>query len=163
MPKQESVDSILQSTKINWPEAYDHISPSILKLLRAHHHIRTDLEELLGHYQIQGADFGILATLRRSGEPYCLSPTTLYHSLLFSSGGLTKVLNRMKQAELIERLDNPDDKRSKLVKLSPMGKELVDAIIVELHKNEQKKLAILSEDEIKQLDILLSKLLLSWN
>ncbi|WP_394132289.1 MarR family winged helix-turn-helix transcriptional regulator [Shewanella maritima] len=162
MAKLESVDSILQTTKINWSEAYDGISPSILRLVRAHHFIRSDLENLLSNYQLQGADFGILATLRRNGAPYCLSPTALYHSLLFSSGGLTKVINRMGQAGLIERIDNPDDKRSKLVQLTQKGKELVDAVIIELHKNEKKKLSVLSKNEIQQLDTLLNKLLSSW-
>ncbi|MBR9728878.1 MarR family winged helix-turn-helix transcriptional regulator [Shewanella intestini] len=162
MQQQETVDSILYSTKTHWPEAYKTITPAILRLIRTHYHIDVVLNNVQQKYQLQGAEFGILTTLRRSGAPYCLSPTALYHSLLFSSGGLTKVLNRVEKAGLITRVDNPDDKRSKLVKLTPKGKVLIEKLVVELHQKEQQKMAILTLDEQQQLEGLLKKLLKSW-
>jgi len=60
---------------------------------------------------------------------------------------------------LIERIDNPEDKRSKLVKLTERGKVLIDEIIQKLHNHEQEAISVLTEQEQHQLNELLTKLL----
>ncbi len=129
---------------------------------RIHSHLDDDLEDIIIQHDLQKADFGILATLRRSCEPYCLSPTDLYRSMLFSSGGLTKVLSRVEKAGLIERLNNPDDGRSKLVKLTELGRKIIEQVGISLHQKEQRKLDILTAEEKQQLDKLLNKVLGQW-
>lgn len=91
-----------------------------------------------------------------------MSPTQLYSAMLFSSGGLTKVLTRLQQAQLIQRLKNPQDKRSKLVQLTTKGQNLIDTVIVHLHATEQPFTDILTKDEQQTLDRLLTKLLEQW-
>ncbi|MGY5449576.1 MarR family winged helix-turn-helix transcriptional regulator [Agarivorans sp. MS3-6] len=158
MAQQQSVDHILHSTKLNWPEAYQGISSIILRTVRANAKFVTLLESVIGQYGLQGADFGVLVTLRRHPAPYCLSPTELYSAMLFSSGGLTKVLTRITNAGLVERINNPDDKRSKLVRLTEQGKVLIEQVTLELHEQEQATLSVLSQQEQQQLDQLLRKL-----
>lgn len=72
------------------------------------------------------------------------------------------MLIRVSDAGLIERIDNPEDKRSKLVKLTEKGKILIDKVIPELHRQERKKMAVLSAGEQQQLSLLLEKLLSAW-
>ncbi|MGB5443986.1 MAG: MarR family transcriptional regulator [Psychromonas sp.] len=162
MPKQETIANILKKIKKNKPEDFNNYSPAILRIQRVHDYLHQELDLLLEKYDLQGADFSVLGTLRREKKPYCLSPTELYHSMLFSSGGLTKVLNRVTDAGLIERIDNPNDKRSKLVKLTAAGKILIDDVIRDLHGREQKIMAVLSESEQQQLNKLLEKFLCVW-
>ncbi|MGR5148062.1 MarR family winged helix-turn-helix transcriptional regulator [Photobacterium alginatilyticum] len=159
MSKQETVANILKKIEDNWPQSAEKCSPAILRLHRIHDYHQQDLIEILDQYDLQRADFSVLAALRRQGEPCCLSPTELYRSMLFSSGGLTKVLSRVTTLGLIERLDNPEDKRSKLVKLTEKGKELIDRIIQQLHNHEQEYVSVLSKEEQEQLNTLLEKLL----
>ncbi|GGB18341.1 MarR family winged helix-turn-helix transcriptional regulator [Agarivorans gilvus] len=158
MEKQQTVDRILEDVETNWPQAHQRILPQVLRLIRAEHGLRCAVGVVFDKYQLQGADYSALATLRRTPAPHCLPPTTLYHSMLFSSGGLTKVLNRLEQAELIERVANPEDKRSKLVKLSDLGKQLVEQVVVELQQAERQFMQPLSTDEQRQLNQLLAKL-----
>ncbi|GEA50311.1 transcriptional regulator [Vibrio inusitatus NBRC 102082] len=162
MLKQESLETILKRGVANWPEAFDEFRSTILMIHRIHSHLDDDLEAIIVHHHLQKADFGILMTLRRSGEPYCLSPTDLYRSMLFSSGGLTKVLGRVEKAGLIERVENPDDGRSKLVKLTKQGCKLIEQVAFTLHQQELRKLDILTKEEKKQLDLLLGKVLGQW-
>ena len=82
--------------------------------------------------------------------------------MLFSSGGLTKVLNRITTAGFIVRIDNANDKRGKLVQLTESGKMLIDKVIVELHAEEQNKMNFLSQHEKEQLNTLLKKVLNVW-
>ncbi|MGF1757260.1 MarR family transcriptional regulator [Photobacterium sagamiensis] len=162
MSKQESVANILKKIEEHWPESFENYSPAILRMHRIHDYLQQNLAQVIEKYDLQRADFSVLATLRRGGEPYCLSPTELYCSMLFSSGGLTKVLGRITKAGLVERIDNPEDKRSKLVQLTESGKSLIDKIIQELHNSEQKKMAVLSGQEQDQLNTLMEKFLSAW-
>lgn len=159
MIKQETVANILKTIEENWPQSAEKCSPAILRIHRIHDYHQQDLIKILEEYDLQRADFSVLAALRRQGEPCCLSPTELYRSMLFSSGGLTKVLCRVTTLGLIERIDNPEDKRSKLVRLTEPGKVLIDEIIQKLHNHEQEIIAVLSEQEQQQLNTLLEKLL----
>ncbi|MFT5806738.1 MAG: DNA-binding MarR family transcriptional regulator [Moritella dasanensis] len=154
-----SITKILESMTLNWPECGATVSPAILRLFRVSDMFHNTVKLHVEKYNLQCADFGVLCTLRRSPSPYCLSPTVLYQSMLFSSGGLTKVLGRLSQAELIERLDNPEDKRSKLVQLTGKGQQLVEMILPALHQQDQKMLQVLSSDEQAQLNSLLQRVL----
>ncbi len=77
------------------------------------------------------ANSTVLATLRRSGAPYCLRPTELYRLLMISSGGLTDRLDRLEAAGLILRRPSPEDARSLLAELTPAGREKVEAAFAE--------------------------------
>lgn len=154
-----SINEILEAMDDNWPECADTVSPALLRLLRVSNLFHNQMEAHVEGYDLQRAEFSVLSTLRRSPIPYCLSPTALYQSLIFSSGGLTKVLNRLSQAELIERIDNPEDKRSKLVQLTDTGKQLIETVMPRLHQKERNVLSVLSPDEQQQLDSLMQRIL----
>jgi len=68
-------------------------------------------------------------------------------------------LNRLSQAELIERIDNPEDKRSKLVQLTTTGKQLIETVMPQLHQKERNILSVLSADEQLQLDSFMKRIL----
>jgi len=157
MTKQTSVNNILKKTKNNWPESNQALSPEILRIHRISTHLHHNLEQVLKHYALQAAEFSVLETLRKEKMPHCLTPTELSTAMLFSSGGLTKVLNRIRVAGFIIRIDNPNDKRGKLVQLTEKGKDLIDKVIVELHAKEQNKMNVLSKSEKVLLNTLLEK------
>ncbi|MDQ2631281.1 MAG: MarR family transcriptional regulator [Actinomycetota bacterium] len=100
----------------------------------------------------------ILLTLRRSGAPYRLLPTQLTGSLLVSSGTMTNRLDRLERRGLVERVPNPEDRRSVEIALTDEGRELVDAVIGEHVAREQEMLAPLSARERETLTRILRKL-----
>jgi len=154
-----NINEILQAMDDNWPECADGVSPALLRLLQVSNLFHNQMEALVANYDLQRAEFSVLSTLRRTPIPYCLSPTVLYQSMIFSSGGLTKVLNRLSHAALIERVDNPEDKRSKLVQLTSKGKQLIETVMPELHQKEKNGLSVLSADELQQLDSMMQRVL----
>lgn len=79
-------------------------------------------------YGIERGEFDVLATLRRSGRPYELSPTQLYQDLMLSSGGITNRIKRLSDKGLVTRRPNPDDGRSDLVCLTQKGIALADEV-----------------------------------
>ncbi|WP_157946044.1 MarR family winged helix-turn-helix transcriptional regulator [Vibrio gangliei] len=133
-----------------------------LRLHRISDYLKADVQQHLAPYQLQQADFSILISLYRQGKPYNTSPTLLYKTMLFSSGGLTKVLARVEEKQLIERIDNPEDKRSKLVQLTEIGLQTIESILDKLQQSRQQKLSCLNAQEQKQFEELLTKILNDW-
>jgi DNA-binding MarR family transcriptional regulator len=71
-------------------------------------------------------DFDVLATLRRSGQPWRLTPTALRHSVLLTSGAMTACLNRLEAQGLIVREPASDDRRVLAAVLTEPGRALAD-------------------------------------
>ena len=109
---------------------------------------------------LQEGEFDVLATLRRSGAPFTLSPTQLYEAMMLSSGGMTARLNRMEKRGLIARLPNPEDRRGVLVQLTDQGHNLIERAVALHAENETRLLSSLRPDEQDQLNNLLQKLAL---
>ncbi len=102
--------------------------------------------------------FDVLAALRRAGPPYQLNPTELLRTVMLTSGGMTKRVDRMVEADLIGRRPDPDDRRATLVRLTRKGKALADKAVVLHAGNEARILGLLSVAERRELDRLLRKL-----
>jgi DNA-binding MarR family transcriptional regulator len=72
---------------------------------------------------------------------------------------MTKRLDRLEDAGLVERRPDPGDRRGTLVGLTKRGREIVDAALVTHVGNEERLLQTLSASERRTLDALLRKLL----
>ena len=88
--------------------------------------LQARLEAVFAEHGLNTASFDVLATLRRAGKPYSLTPTALFESLMVTSGTMTNRLQRLEEKGLIRRLPNPEDARSQLVQLTPQGKALIE-------------------------------------
>ena len=60
---------------------------------------------------INEADYGILAPLRRAGEPFTLTPTELARQRMMTSGGMTAAIDRVEKKGLVTGEPNPSDRR----------------------------------------------------
>ncbi|MBU9559005.1 MarR family winged helix-turn-helix transcriptional regulator [Burkholderia multivorans] len=120
---------------------------------------RDRLNPLFARYGMQPGEFDVLATLRRSGAPFALTPTALYDALMMSSGGMTARIDRLQKAGWVERRPNPADGRGTLVALTATGRALIDEAVVAHVDNQRAMLAALSAAEQAQLARLLDKLL----
>lgn len=109
------------------------------------------------NYQLSHWEFDVLATLRRAGKPYCLSPTVLFDSMMVSSGTMTNRLQHLEKKQLIERIDNPDDKRSLLVQLTTEGICLIDRAVASHISLENRLMSGMSKEELTIINLLLKK------
>jgi DNA-binding MarR family transcriptional regulator len=121
--------------------------------------MRDHMNPLFAEAGLQPGEFDVLATLRRSGEPYMLSPTHLYETVMISSGGMTNRLDRLERAGLVERRPDPNDRRGKLIALTDAGKRVIDETIDRHVANEERILSVLTPAEQKKLNALLRKLI----
>jgi DNA-binding MarR family transcriptional regulator len=121
--------------------------------------MREHMNPLFAKAGLQAGEFDVLATLRRSGEPYRLSPTQLYEAAMISSGGMTDRLDRLERAGLVVRRPDPKDRRGKLIVLTDPGKRMIDEAIGRHVANEERLLLSLTLAEQETLDALLKKLI----
>ncbi len=120
---------------------------------------RERLNPLFADFGLQPGEFDVLATLRRSGAPYALTPTALYDATMMSSGGMTNRIDRLQQAGWVERRPNPEDGRGTLVALTKAGFALIDKAVSAHVENQRAVLSVLSDAEQRQLAKLLAKLI----
>ena len=105
-------------------------------------------------------EFDVLAALRRTGEPYALTPGSLVRATLVTSATMTHRVDRLASEGLVVRGPDPDDRRGVLVRLTDLGRARVDAALQDLVAAEAGLLAGLSEAERGGLAALLRRLLL---
>ena len=117
------------------------------------------IEPVFTRHDLDTGEFDVLATLRRSGVPYCQRPTELYQSLMITSGGLTDRLNRLEKKGFIKRIVSETDRRSALVQLTATGLKTINAAFVEDMTIEAELLSVLDDGERRQLATLLARLL----
>ena len=120
---------------------------------------RERLVPLFARFGLQAGEFDVLATLRRSGQPYALTPTSLYEATMVTSGAMTNRLDRLEKAGLILRGPHPNDRRGIVVQLTEQGLALIDEALTAHVANEHEILAGLSGTERETLAQLLEKLI----
>jgi DNA-binding MarR family transcriptional regulator len=103
-------------------------------------------------------DFDVLATLRRSGAPYELTPTELAASTMVTSGAASKRVDRLERGGLVERRVDDSDARGRRVRLTDRGLALIDEAYAVHMANEAAMLAGLTEEERADLARLLRRL-----
>lgn len=151
----------IQNIQENTPQIYKdsiNISASLFFLKNK---MYDEGNEILSNvYNMNQTHLDVLATLYYLGdEQYTLSPTELYERMLFSSGGMTKVLKQLEEKEYIQRIENSEDKRSKLVQLSPLGEKITIKALGDVLELEDTYYSKLNKEEQKNLQALLEKML----
>lgn len=121
--------------------------------------VQRELDRAFSKHGLVSGDFDVLATIRRSGPPYRLTPGELSRSTMVTTGGMTKRLDRLEALGLIRRAPDPKDRRGRLIALTPDGRELVDRALETHLENEEALLDGLSLAKRRRLASLLRELL----
>lgn len=155
----DRIDGIIEQWQRERPELELEPLAIVGRLLRAADLANSSLGRGVAELGLQPGWFDVLAALRRDGPPYALNPGQLLETMMVTSGGLTKRLDRLVEAGLVERSADPDDRRGTRVRLTPRGKAIIDRAIAVHIWNEAALLDGLTAAERHTLDGLLRKLL----
>lgn len=159
--QSDAVDAILAQWARERPDLDCRPMGPVGRLKRCMMLMEPKVDAIFARYDLVRWEFDMLATLRRAGEPFELSPTQLFSTLMITSGTMTHRLKLLEKRGFITRRENPDDARSLLVALTPQGLALINQV-VEVHvANERDLLACLTPEQINQLDHALSLLMRS--
>lgn len=158
----DAVDAILAQ----WQRERSDLDVSPMGIIgrmeRLTKHLERALQETFSDFGLNAGEFDVLATLRRSGQPYQLTPTELFNTLMVSSGTMTHRIDRLEQADLVKRIPDPSDRRGTLIQLTNKGFNVIEKAVEAHVANEHHLLIVLEEAERKVLAQLLRKLLISF-
>jgi DNA-binding MarR family transcriptional regulator len=129
---RDAVDDILDQWSVERPDLDATPMGIFARLTRAQRVAAGRLEMSFGEHDLNRDDFDVLATLRRSGPTFRLTPTQLYRSALVSSGTMTGRIDRLEQLGLVDRRADPTDRRGSLVGLTTAGRRLADSLVERL-------------------------------
>ncbi|MCM5704601.1 MarR family winged helix-turn-helix transcriptional regulator [Larsenimonas salina] len=148
----DPVDAVLDQWRHEYPALAVEAMGTIGRLKRSSALIQTALDQVFDEFELASWEFDVLATLRRSGPPFCLAPTALFSSLMITSGTMTNRLKRLESRALIERVANEHDARSSLVQLTEAGRAVIERALFPHVANEERLLSQLSDEERAALD-----------
>ena len=158
----DNVDKIIEQWNLARPDL-DVSSMSLVgRFKRITQHLSLEMAKTFTEHGLNPASFDVLATLRRSGKPYALSPNDLIASMMVTSGTMTNRIDQLCKVGLVERIQNPDDGRSFIISLTKKGFVVIDATLTDHVATQDQLTSGLSASEQKQLNTLLSKFLNSF-
>lgn len=119
------------------------------------------VNDALSPHGLKYQEYAVLATLRVSGTPFKMTPSSLKSRLLFTSGGLSNLLKRLEANAWIARSNDPNDGRGVLVSLTAKGRKLADAAMPDHARAELQLLDDFTASERKLLTTFLTRLMSS--
>lgn len=159
--EEDAVGLVLRQWGVERPDLDVSAMGVFGRLSRAARMLNKSLAETFGRYGLNGGEFDVLATLRRSGGPYSLTPTELYRSMMLSSAAMTNRIDRLEERNLVVREPDPEDRRGVRIRLTDEGFGLIEAALEAHVEGEERLLAALSAEEREHLANLLSRLMAS--
>jgi DNA-binding MarR family transcriptional regulator len=161
MADTDGVDEMIEQWRGERPDLDASPIGVIGRISRLAREIELRLEPVYAASGLEPGWYDVLATLRRSGPSYRLRPTDFAATLMLTSSGTTKRLDRLEAAGHIIREPDPADRRGVLIALTPQGRRLVDRATGKHLANEHRILGGLTAGERRQLADLLRKLRLT--
>ena len=101
------------------------------------------------------SDFGVLEALLHKGP---LPVKALGEKVLLTSGSMTAAIDRLERRGLVAREDDPQDRRSRIVRLTPEGRKTIQALFRVHERDMEQAAARLNRGERLELMRLLRKL-----
>ena len=107
--------------KKNFIEEYEHIEHTLHRLMWAE---QKKFAALLAQHDLTLPQFLVLAAIRQHGAGCPIG--TLATEMFQSFPTMTGIVDRLKDAGLVARGDDPADRRKVVISLTPAGRDLLD-------------------------------------
>lgn len=120
-------------------------APLAFLMLETVHQMEEQLETALGRVGLSLAKFGVLARLAEAGEPVALGSLADRCSCVRSN--MTQLVDRLEADKLVERVDDPNDRRSIRASLTSEGRSRYEEGRRLLCQTEQDVFARLDKPE----------------
>lgn len=128
------------------------------RLERVFRLVDNSLVRIFKAHGLNNSSFDVLATLRRSGDPFRMTSSELARSTLITNSAVTQRLDKLEAAGLVTREGDPSDRRVVYAQLTPDGLTLIDEVTPSHFENEAHILSGLTGEERHSLAELLDKL-----
>ncbi|MCU1369012.1 MAG: MarR family transcriptional regulator [Ilumatobacteraceae bacterium] len=159
-PPADAVDRIIEQ----WATARPSFDVSPVEVIGRVSRLSRLIDRRLGRnfaeHGLQDWMYDVLATLRRSGEPFALTAGELVAQTMVTTGAMTNRIDRLEALGYVERRSG-DDRRTVIVALTRAGRTKVDDVSTSHMATEHELLAALTPKQRTQLATLLRTILIS--
>lgn len=104
------------------------------------------------------SDYGLMASLFRFGPPYMAKPSEIARASLLTPAGVTLRVDRLVKMSMVQRVKDPDDRRSVDVQLTDQGLVVVKRVALLSLERQRRMLNSLSVEEASVLETAFRKL-----
>ncbi|MCQ4211949.1 MarR family winged helix-turn-helix transcriptional regulator [Streptomyces longispororuber] len=125
----DAVDAIIEQWAAVRPDLDTAAMEVFGRIYRLARGMGDRIEQTYARIGISRGEFDVLATLRRAGAPYTLSPRRLSGTLMLTTGGMTGRLDKLERRGLVRRSPDPHDRRGLQVTLTDEGLAIVDEAV----------------------------------
>lgn len=157
----DHVDKIIKQWHQERPDLDVEPMEIIGRIKRLSQYFLREMDKTFSVHGLNGASFDVLATIRRSGAPYGLSPSDLMASTMVTSGTMTNRIDQLVKTGLVERTPNPKDARGFIISLTKKGYVLIDRALNDHVKTQAKLTTVLTKEDRRSLNLILRKLLIN--
>ena len=144
---RDDVDEVVAAWRRERPDLDPDPMQVMSRISRLGRRLDQQRSRTFAEHDLDGWEFDVLSTLRRTGPPYTLSPGELVRATLVTSGTMTNRIDRLVARGWVARSPSPTDRRGVLVTLTDDGRQVVDAALSDLLDREREILAILSGED----------------
>ncbi|MEW4528690.1 MarR family transcriptional regulator [Maioricimonas sp. JC845] len=157
--ERDRIDELIGHWQRERPDLDPQPMAVVGRILRLSGYLERRVNDTLKPFGLAVWGFDVLATLRRHGEPFAMAPKELMQATMLSSGAMTNRIDRLEESGLVERVPDPDDRRSVRVRLTRKGRSVIDKAIAARFQEADEALQSLPKRDRKQLADLLRTLL----
>jgi DNA-binding MarR family transcriptional regulator len=153
-----SLESHYQQLLKEFPNAHPEAVEASMEFLRIGANVHVRLEALFNEYSLSSGRFALLMLLRQEPSRQ-LQPSEFARRAQVSRATMTQFLDHLERDGLIKRVDDPNDRRSMSICLTPKAETVLKKVIPAHLKYLEGVTSVLTRAERKQLFALMSKLI----
>lgn len=128
---------------------------TFIKLMRATETLNNRLNRHHAEADLTVSQFGVLEALLHLGP---LNQKTLGEKLLKSGGNITMVIDNLEKSGLVERNQDPSDRRSMVIELTEKGRQVIKEYFPQHLERLKNEFSVLSDQELEELGRICKKL-----
>jgi DNA-binding MarR family transcriptional regulator len=154
----DRVDRIQEQWRRERPDLDPTPQGVIGRLHRLADRLRDELIAVYREHGLGEGDFDVLASLRRTGDPFELPAGKLARHTMVTTGAMTKRIDRLEAAGLVTRTPDASDGRGRRIGLTDRGRQLIDAAFTDHIANEHRLVGLLTASDRETL----ARILKQW-
>jgi DNA-binding MarR family transcriptional regulator len=130
---------------------------TVLRFLLTSKNVSNAYTAFFNRYKLSDGKFAVLAVLDERPRQ-AFAPSALADRIGVSRAAVTGIIDGLETSGLVERQDDPSDRRMQVIQLTAQGKELLETMMPEHYRRTAKLMSSLTEVERTLLRALLEKI-----
>lgn len=159
---RDHVATIIEQWHVERPDLDPTPIGIIGRLSRVSQHVTDEMVVLYRRFGLSEGEFDILATLRRTGEPYALAPSALAGLTMVTKGAVSKRLDALASKGFVTREAADHDGRGRVVRLTDAGRALIDDAVAAHLEQERRMLEVLPARDRAEIERILTTWTLAY-